>query len=267
MKRKGLSVTVTTVILTGIMITILGIALFLSNTVVEYHTQATEYQNSKNLMTYLADALEQVALGTGGARYVRFSLRTARLDFVRDILEGDLEVKINNDVVFRESPDALVLRGGNLLTAPPLNVLYPEGVTDPEPELEKYIVETGEPVTLVYEEFWEGPATILVCRRVRVNYLGVYNILESGSLKQYNVFEVVFINLTIGRTGGAGIIPVVVRSKNITLINYYLDDNSFTLSVYVAGQLKDQKVFTGEQTAAGTVVVIRISHVEIGTLG
>ena len=267
MKRKGLSVTVTTVILTGIMITILGIALFLSNTVVEYHTQATEYQNSKNLMTYLADALEQVALGTGGARYVRFSLRTARLDFVRDILEGDLEVKINNDVVFRESPDALVLRGGNLLTAPPLNVLYPEGVTDPEPELEKYIVETGEPVTLVYEEFWEGPATILVCRRVRVNYLGVYNILESGSLKQYNVFEVVFINLTIGRTGGAGIIPVVVRSKNVTLINYYLDDNSFTLSVYVAGQLKDQKVFTGEQTAAGTVVVIRISHVEIGTLG
>ncbi|RLE64092.1 MAG: hypothetical protein DRJ38_06130 [Thermoprotei archaeon] len=267
MKKKGLSVTVTTVILTGIMITILGIALFLSNTVVEYHTQATEYQNSKNLMTYLADAIEQVALGSGGARYVRFSLRTARLDFTRDILEGDLEVRINNNVALRENPDALVLRGGNLLTAPPLNVLYPEGVTNPAQELEKYIVEIGEPVTLVYEEFWEGPATILVCRRVRVNYLGVYNVLKNGNLRQYNVFEVVFINLTIGRTGGAGTIPVVVRSKNITLINYYLDENSFTLSVYVAGQLKDQKTLSGEQTAAGTIVVVRISHIEIGTLG
>jgi len=265
-KSKGVSVTLTTVILTSILLTTLGIALFISTTVIEYHTQSTEYENAQNLITYLADAVEQVSLGSGGARYVRFSLRTTRLDFVRDYY-GELEIKLNDNTIIRDNPDALIIRGGNLLTAPPFQVLYPEGITDPASELNKYIVEVGEPVTLVYQTYEQGPATILLCKRVRVGYLGVYNVLENNELKQYNAFEIVYINITIGRTGGVETIPVIARNRNVTLTTYYISDNSFTLSVYLNGQLVDQKTFSGISSAEGSMIIVRVAHTELSTLG
>lgn len=267
MRNKGFSVTLTTVILTGVLLTVLGVSLFISNTVIEYHIQATEYENAQNLITYLADAVEQVALGTGGARYVRFSLRRCRLDFIRNYFENDIIVKLDGQVIIQDNPDGLVLRGGNMLTAPPFNVLYPEGVTNPQEEFERYIVYAGEPLTLVYETYQEAPTTLLMCRRIRVNYLGIYSVLENSTLKHYNVFEIVYINLTIGRTGGVGTVPVIARNKGVNLTNYYLDANSFTLSYWIGSELKQQVTMQGDVSADGTMVVVRIANLEIGTVG
>lgn len=260
---RGISPVLTTAILTGVLLTALGVAIWVSTSMIEYHTQATEYANAKNLLTYLADAVEQVALGTGGARYVRFSLRTSRLDFARSV--GRIEVRVGGKAVIEDSVDALALRGGDMLGYVPTAVLYPEKAAGSGDELSRFLVRPGEPLTLVWEEWDRGPKTTLVCRRVRVSYLGVYRILEAGELRTYNVFEVAYINLTIGRTYGSGAIPVVVRSLNSTVEELVLGSNSVQVSVLWNGEPVASETLAGDPGADGTIILIRVARVEVST--
>jgi len=249
--------------LTGVLLTTLGVAIWISTSVIEYHSQATEYANAKNLLTYLADAVEQVALGTGGARYVRFSLESCRLDFARGL--GRLEVYVGDEEVVDDVVDGVVLRGGELLGYVPTEVLYPEGTVEAGEELSRFLVRPGEPVTLVWEEWDRGPRTTLACRRVRISYLGVYRVLEGGELRSYNVFELSYVNLTIGRTHGSGTLPIVVRNLNSTVRELVLSANSFPISVDWSGGLVASEVLQGSPSADGSIILIRIARVEVST--
>ncbi|MCD6508867.1 MAG: hypothetical protein J7L11_00530 [Thermoprotei archaeon] len=264
MRDRGVSQVLTTVILSSVMISILYISLFISDNVIEYHAQATEYENAKELLTYMADAMEQVALGTGGVKYVRFNLRTTRLEFLKDYCEEVL-VKLNGSEVIRDSPDAIVIRGGDKLSAPSLRVLYPEGVVNDAGEIARYVVNAGEPITLVYETFDKRATTVLVCRRVRMNYLGIYELLVNGELRRYAVFELSYINLTIGTVGGSSTIPVVIRNTGTTVNETHLEGRHFTLEVFVGQERRFLHEYSYEDVD-GILVLIKIAHLEVDTL-
>ena len=80
--RRGISPVIATVILTSIMLTIVAVALYYSTSLIDLNRQTMEYEYAKEQLTYVATALDQIAFGTGGSRYVRFSLTSTGISVV-----------------------------------------------------------------------------------------------------------------------------------------------------------------------------------------
>jgi len=261
--RRGVSQVVTTVILTSILLTTIGVVVFYATSLIDAHRQSMEYEAGKNLMVYAAMALEQVALGTGGAREVRFALSTVGLNFVDSPL-GKLEVYINGQKVLEHRPPAVVLKGGPLVTTV-FRMLRPEAEVNSEAELRRLIVEAGEPMVIVYESFSREALVTMIAPRVRVNYLGVFRVArEPGVFVPYNFFEVSYINVTFGRLGGSGHIPLVMRNVGVRVVEYSFQTESIEVRCVLDGQ-EETITLEGSSGAEGSVVVVRVADVIVST--
>lgn len=263
--RRALSPVVSTVILTGILLTVIGVTIFYATSLINANRQQMEFEASKNLLTYTATALEQVALGTGGSRYVRFSLSTTGIDFIKNAF-GELNVSANGAEILRDrETSAVIVKGGPLVTNV-FRMLRPEIEANPKAEVDKLIVGAGEPLVIVYENFSGGAVAVLRATRVRVNYLGVFDVLEAGTTKRYNYFAVSYINFTFGELGGSGNIPVVLRNKGVVTREYRFNSNVIHVEASLDG-VSEAKDFVGDTTAQGSVVIVRIAQVEVSTRG
>lgn len=262
---RGVSQVLTTVILTGIFITIIGVAIFYSSSLIDLNRQRMEFESSKDLLIYTATALEQVALGAGGSRYIRYSLSTAGINFVRNAF-GEFKVKVNNtDILSDKETSAIVVRAGPLVTNV-FRMLRPEVEVNPEAQVNRLIVGAGEPLVIVYENFSGGAIAILRATRIRVNYLGTFEVLEAGKKKKYNYFAIFYINITFGELGGAGKIPVILRNKGITTREYKLDGTAIRVEASLDG-ISETKDYSGDATADGSVLIVRIAQIEVSTRG
>lgn len=263
--RRGFSPIVSTVILTGILLTVIGVAIFYASSLIDANRQQMEFESSKDLLIYTATALEQVALGTGGSRYVRFSLSTTGIDFISNAF-GELDVNVNGVEIFRdEETSAIIIEGGPLVTNA-FRMLRPEIEVNPETEVNKLIVGAGEPLVIVYENFSSGAIAVLRATRIKVNYLGVFEVLEAGVPKKYNYFAISYINITFGELGGAGNIPVVLRNKGIITREYKFNGNVIHVEANLDG-VSETKDYIGDVTAQGSVIIVRIAQVEVSTRG
>ncbi|RLE60795.1 MAG: hypothetical protein DRJ35_02300 [Thermoprotei archaeon] len=263
--RLGFSPIVSTVILTGILLTIIGVAIFYASSLIDANRQQMEFESSKDLLIYTATALEQVALGTGGSRYVRFSLSTTGIDFINNAF-GELNVSVNDVEIFHdEETSAIIIEGGPLVTNT-FRMLRPEIKVNPEAEINKLIIGAGEPLIIVYENFSGGAIAVLRATRIRVNYLGVFDVLEAGIPKKYNYFAIYYINITFGSLGGSGNIPVILRNKGITTREYKFNSNVIHVEANLDG-IDETKDYIGDITAQGSVIIVRIAQVEVSTGG
>ncbi|MCD6209066.1 MAG: hypothetical protein J7J67_02630 [Thermoproteales archaeon] len=262
---RGISQVLTTVILTGIFITVIGVAIFYSSSLINLNRQRMEFESSKDLLIYTATALEQVALGAGGSRYIRYSLSTAGINFVRNAF-GEFKVKVNDiDILSDKETSAIVVRAGPLVTNV-FRMLRPEVEVNPEAQVNRLIVGAGEPLVIVYENFSGGAIAVLRATRIRVNYLGTFEVLEAGEKKKYNYFAVFYINITFGELGGAGKIPVILRNKGITTGEYKFDGTAIRVEASLDG-ISETKDYSGDATADGSVLIVRIAQVEVSTRG
>jgi hypothetical protein len=262
--RRGVSPVVATVILTGILLTTVAVAIYYSTSLIDMNRQMMEYEYAKEQLTYAATALEQVAFGAGGARYVRFSLTSTGLNL--QYRPETLEVSIYGGGA---QPAKLVLKparvavcGGPLVTTVP-RLLYPEGGS--LGELNRLVVGAGEPLALVYENFTGRACAFLEVYRVRAFYSGVtYVYTGGGDRVPYNFYVIHLINATFGRLGGAGTIPLVFRNVNATVYQYSFGSPGVTVYARL-GALEDSLALTGSPGAQGSVVVVKVSQVEVGT--
>ncbi len=262
--RRGISQVVTTVIMAGILLTVVGVVVFYATSLIDAHRQAMEFEAGKNLMVYAATALEQVALGAGGAREVRFSLSTTGLTF-KNAAFGKLEVRINGQTVLEDYPPAMILVGGPYVSTT-FRLLRPEVEVNPEVELDKLVVGAGEPVVVVYENFTGRAIVVLHAARVRAYYLGVYRVAESpGNFVPYNFFEVSYINVTLGQLGGSGHVPVIMRNVGIKVSEYVFNNtNAITIECTLDG--KSQTItLTGNPNVENSVVLVRVADVVVST--
>ncbi len=264
-RRRGVSQVVSTVILAGILLTLIGVAIFYATSLIDANRQQMEYESTKDMFIYTATALEQVALGAGGSRYIRFSLSSTGINFVENAY-GPLEVYVNGTrVIYDRETSSIVAVGGSLVTTV-FRVLRPEITINPGLELKRLIVGPGEPMVVVYENFSGRAKVYLMPTRVRVNYMGVFDLLEGGVTKKYNYFAISYINLTIGPVGGAGHIPVIFRNRGIKTMEYKFSGTAINVTAVLNGH-PESKVFAGDPTAQGTIVVVRIADVEVSTRG
>ena len=263
MLRRGVSPVVATVILTGILLTTISIAIYYSTSLIDMNRQVMEYEYAKEQLTYAATALEQVAFGAGGARYVRFSLTSTGLSFQRrpDVLEVEISSGAQT-VRLALRPARVAVCGGPLVTTVP-RLLYPEGGS--LDELGRLVVGAGEPLALVHENFTGRACASLEMYRVRAFYSGVtYVHAGSGERVAYNFYVVHLINATFGRLGGSGAIPLVFRNLNATVYQYSFSEPSVTVRARL-GSLEGSRTLTGSPDAQGSVVIVKVSQVEVGT--
>ncbi|MEM1568624.1 MAG: hypothetical protein QXI84_09100 [Thermofilaceae archaeon] len=259
LKGRALSPVVATVILTSIMLTTVAVAVYFSTSLIDAHRQRMEYESAKELLSYAATAFEQVALGTGGARYVRFSLTSTSLSFEQTPYQLQLQIGGAGSLT-------LPLRRVSVCAGPLVttvdNVLYPEGGR--LDELEKLLVGAGEPIVLVYESFSGRACAHLEARRVRVIYSGVTYVVEDGQQVLYNFYTIHLVNATFGRLGGAGTIPLVFRNKGVVVYEYKLGTPSIQVTASLDG-ISSTTTLSGASNARGSIVVVKVSQVEIAT--
>ncbi|QOJ79469.1 hypothetical protein IG193_03135 [Infirmifilum lucidum] len=261
--RKAISPVIAVTIMTGIMLTIVAVALYYSTSLIDLNRQMMEYQYAKDNLAYAATALEQVALGTGGSRYIRFSLISTRINF--EYSRDNLSITItDNKTTYQITPfrpGRIVVCGGNLVTTT-RQLIVPES-GDFNGEVGKLIVAPGEPIVLVYEDFRGAACAYLETYRVRAFYNGAINVTEGGAVKRYNFYTVHVIRLKLGQLGGSGTIPVIFRNTNSTLLEYRLQGPSVTVNVVYDGY-SQSSTLRGPQ-ADGSVVVVKIAEVTVTT--
>lgn len=262
--KEGISTVIATVIITGIMLTVVTVALYYSTSLIDMNKQIMEYENVKGLLTYAATALEQVAFGTGGSRYVRFGLTSTRINF--ETRPETLRVKINNVEVSEASfkPGRIVACGGALVTTVP-RLLYPENSTYGALEyaLEKLIVGPGESTVVVYENFTKGACAFMETYRVRVIYNGNITVKEEGVNKNYNFYTVHILKLGFKAVGGSGTIPVVFRNVKETVIERRTS-SQVSLRVELGPKYCTVSL-PGKGNADGSIVIIKITEIEVST--
>uniref|UniRef100_A0A7C3SL96 Uncharacterized protein n=1 Tax=Thermofilum pendens TaxID=2269 RepID=A0A7C3SL96_THEPE len=264
--KKGVSPVIATVIMTSIMLTIISIAIYYSTSLIDMNRQVMEYEYAKEQLTYAATALEQVAFGTGGARYIRFSLASTRLDLVSS--PDELIVYANFVEVFRGNLADLRVCGGPLVTTVP-RLLYPEQ-GDLSEELSRLVVSAGEPIVVVYEEF-RGGACAYMQPRVRVFFNTQLNVTEGGARKCYNFFTLHILNLRRGALGGSGTIPLIFRSTHLNIAEYRFPDVPSVAVRVVAGEKESSltvsgPLLCGSNPVDGSVLIVVRADVEVSTV-
>ena len=164
--RRGISPVVATVILTGILLTTISVAIYYSTSLIDMTRQMMEYEYAKEQLTYAATALEQVAFGACGARYVRFSLTSTGLNFQRrpDVLEVEISSGGAQPARLALRPARVEVCGGPLAMTVP-RLLYPESGS--LNELGRLVVGAEEPLALVHENFTGRACAFLEMYSVR----------------------------------------------------------------------------------------------------
>ncbi|MEM4847339.1 MAG: hypothetical protein QW794_06250 [Thermosphaera sp.] len=285
MSRRAVSPVIATVVLTGILLTTISIALFFSTSLIDANRQMMEYEAAKDQLTYAATALEQIAFGASGSRYVRFSLTSVGINFLNG---GYLDLRVCSLYGECFSPPgapfplrAVAVKGGPLVTTVP-RLLYPE-TGELSATLNRLIVGPGEPLVVVYEDFNRGAYAYLLARRVRVIYNGAFNITETaagidcdgdGQLSnlpkcKFNFFTIQVVELEFGRLGGSGTVPVVFRNLGVDVYDYTLTGSNVRVIASIlnqAGEVLAQQSFeTDAPPASGCVVVVKVARINVST--
>ncbi|MEM3508579.1 MAG: hypothetical protein QXN52_04710, partial [Nitrososphaerota archaeon] len=87
MKRKGYSITVSTVILSAVFIAATLIATYTAGYVIQIHSESIEFEQAKNTMILLATDIEDIVLKPKSAAYVIFNSRAGGPSFDKNVGE------------------------------------------------------------------------------------------------------------------------------------------------------------------------------------
>ncbi|HFC49348.1 MAG TPA: hypothetical protein ENJ59_01300 [Thermofilum sp.] len=262
--RRGISQVLTTVILSSILLTTIGVAIFYSTSIINARQQQMEYASARDIALYLSDAIEQVAFGTGGARMVKISLSTVKIHFLNHSLEN-FAIVVDSNTVVDEKLSAIVFEGGDLVTTS-FSLLRPS-ISNPDAavtELKRLIVSSSNPLVIVYEDFTQSAQTFVYAPRVRFVYLGVIPRRVDNAYALYNFFEVSFIRIYFQDLGGSGTINIVARNMGINTSEIFVPNNSVSVSCTYGG-LFQTVTLQGDPGADGSVVIIRIANIRVST--
>jgi len=236
-RRKGLSEVVTSVILTGIMLSIALIAMGFANNMFAIQSVSTEFDQAKNIMTNLAEIIEHVSTKQGASGYVKFNSRSGGPWFERNVYNINVNLKaymIGASIPYSESPifsgtcNQLKYRGGSL--APAAGKYLIRGTEAP------ILLNNNASMGSVYVEQKDGAWIVIDYSRINVINLGTFNFSKGISattglpiFELVNMLQITYINITPGTFSGSGNLYVVANCRNIET-SYYRIPSHITSS-------------------------------------
>ncbi|MEM1986383.1 MAG: hypothetical protein QXG36_04270 [Nitrososphaeria archaeon] len=245
-KKKGLSEVVTSVILTGIMLSIALIAMGFANNMFAIQSESTEFDQAKNIMTNLAEIIEHVSTKQDSSGYVKFNSRTGGPSFVRNAKSLTITVQAlytptdtipyHSQNLFSVQCNHLKYRGGSLATA--AGKYFIRGTEVP------ILSNNNASMGCVYVEQSDGAWIVIDYARVNVLNLGKFNFSKGISattrlpiFELVNIVQVSYINLIPGTFSGSGSIYVVAKCKSLQTSYYRIpappDAGPTTFPTYV----------------------------------
>ncbi|MEM2709674.1 MAG: hypothetical protein QW534_08520 [Candidatus Methanomethylicia archaeon] len=226
MRRKALSITVTTVILALAILILSSASAYLVTNIFEIQNQQTEFNQAKEIAVYLAQSIEDVAFRRGTSTYVRFNLRTIKPNYINEYAKITLTISPSNGnpwtPINNEETGTVMIQGGSYASTSfePLRGL--SKITENWREESIIVKESTTPLVWVYTEQSDGAKIWLDPARIRVTYLGVLNyswgILNGKpQFKLTNIVEVKLITLKFGGAVSGTILNIKTLCKNITI--------------------------------------------------
>jgi len=282
--EKGISVTLSTVILTAVVLSlVISIGLFASN-VVEWQNQAMEFEEAKVNYIALAELIEHVAMKPNSSGYIRINSRAGGPYFIET---GD-KVKIrlpdsgSEGEVLDENVCIVAYKGGSLVSTGSYSIL--RGITSglPVQAEEKVLVKPGEesiPLGWVYTMQENGAWICIDFARARVTRIGVFAFVEyvdsTQEVGNYGIVEITYIKIFFpaGKLGGSGVF--FIKARNYEIIRWdprKYDSTSITIRIWREKSdgtlVSDDEItisFSGINNFKGIIVYVNIVRVAIST--
>jgi hypothetical protein len=211
-KNKAVSSVITTIVITGILLTILVIASFVATNILSVQMANTEFEQAKTNMGLLNDIIQDVALRKGAGGYVQFNERTGGIGI--NETNDEITLDINGETV-ETWTDLLTLnyRAGTQVSGA-------ETIITGAPNLDT----TGsESIGYLRVELGSGIWIKLDYNRVKTIPIGTIGANEEA----YDFYEITFIQLQKGNIAGAsGTINARVQNNNTKTTSYQYDSGA-----------------------------------------
>lgn len=191
--KKGISPTISTVIITATLLVILLVASFFATNLLEIQVQNSEFEQAKTAILLLDKTIIDVALRQGAASSVQFSQRSGGIGIYEG---GKINITVYSDSSIRWSNTTntyvIKYRGGNLVAAAEVNFTNPGGLI---------ITNASKPLGYVRVEVENGVWIILDYNRIRITVN-----------QNLGTMDIYFIRLAPGFIVGSG--PTIIRVQN-----------------------------------------------------
>jgi hypothetical protein len=267
--KRGMSPVVSTVIMTGAMVAILGVALVFANNLLWSRVAEGDFESSKQLMQSIGLQIDDVAWTIGRTETIRYATQYGDIEFEPDVLTYTVTVNgvpeqyetgilmfniptsrysISDDYwakIFPETDENLTLKG---TSAPVARVFAVESTPMPDGKYIRVVVAPS--IRVLYSNITTGnPPTTTTTHYVRM-YLPILNLADSPRLSQsitltgesLNSFtrnNVDSINVTVSFLGaGSGFNSTFFRFPGDNPENFdfteYTEYDNVVLELYVS---------------------------------
>lgn len=251
---RGVSNVISTIVLTGIMLTILLVASFVSLNILNAQLVSTEFEQAKSNMLLLDTTVQDVSLRPGAGGFVQFNEREGGIGLINQTADSLLINATDGQTTSSMSFNGLfqfIYSGGSLASAA---VNSSSGYTSLRGDLSYAYVNMTQGLGFLRLEQDNGAKIKLDYDRVRIVSTGLID-------SQTNLVQVNFIHLIKGATSGSGTVNVQVQNIQTNTATWQFPNGtvSFTVEHNTTSQPATYRV---NQTGATQTVVI-FSEIQI----
>jgi hypothetical protein len=255
-RKRGLSNVISTVILTGIMLTILLVASFISLNIINAQLVSTEFEQAKSNMLLLDTTVQDVALRSGAGGFVQFNERQGGIGIANQTGDSLSINATDGETTYSANFNGLVefiYSGGTLATNA---VNSTSGYTSLRGDLNYAYVNMTQNLGFLRLEQEDGAKIKLDYDRVRILSTGLVD-------SQTNFVHLIFIHLIKGITSGSGTVNVHVQNYQ-TITNTWEFCSGAVLFTIVHDTSPQQVIASYNLTQTGaTQTAVVFSEIQI----
>jgi hypothetical protein len=259
---RGVSNVISTIILTGIMLTILLVASFVSLNILNAQLVSTEFEQAKSNMLLLDTTVQDVSLRPGAGGYVQFNEREGGIGLTNQTADALLISATAGETTCSASFNGLIefiYSGGSLASAAVDS--SSSGYTSLRGDLSYAYVNMTKGLGFLRLEQDNGAKIKLDYDRVRIVSTGLID-------SQTNLVQVTFIHLIKGITSGSGTVNVQVQNiqTNTTTWEFSSGTVLFTVEHNTTPQPITATYTVTQSEATQTVVIFSEIQIQVSIM-
>ena len=255
---RGISNVISTIILTGIMLTILLVASFVSLNILSAQLVSTEFEQAKSNMLLLDTTVQDVSLRPGAGGYVQFNEREGGIGLINQTADSLSITATVGEPTCIASFNGLVqfiYSGGSLASAA---VNSSSGYTSLRGDLSYAYVNMTQGLGFLRLEQDNGAKIKLDYDRVRIVSTGLID-------SQTNLIQVNFLHLIKGTTSGSGTVNVQVQNIQTNTATWQFPNGTvlFTVEHNTTPQPVTATYNVNQPGATQTVVIFSEIQIQV----
>jgi hypothetical protein len=247
---RGVSNVISTIVLTGIMLTILLVASFVSLNILNAQLVSTEFEQAKSNMLLLDTTVQDVSLRPGAGGFVQFNEREGGIGLINQTADSLLINATDGQTTSSMSFNGLVqfiYSGGSLASAA---INSSSGYTSLRGDLSYAYVNMTQGLGSLRLEQDNGAKIKLDYDRVRIVSTGLID-------SQTNLVQISFIHLIKGAISGSGTVNVQVQNIQTNTTTWQFPSGAISITAqHTTPQQNIIQNYSVNQTGATQTVVI-----------